>query len=274
MAKRRRTLKDLAADPSFISGVYNYCDRWCERCPLTARCLVFATEQQEDAQDPASRDITNRAFWSRMEGSLREAQEMLDELMREHGITLEPEDLAEGAERRRRQDQEMESHPCVIAGRAYGDAVDIWFKGAGPRFTARAAALESEVRMGLPGVDPEEEARRLRDATDVIRWYQHQIAVKLMRAVSSAGSGDEAEIDAESRDANGSAKVALIGVDRSLTAWAEMLRQMPEEEDRLLPILAALARLQRDIEAAFPSARAFVRPGFDTDETRAGRAVS
>ena len=29
----------------FIPGIYNYCDRWCERCPLTARCRVFAMEE-------------------------------------------------------------------------------------------------------------------------------------------------------------------------------------------------------------------------------------
>ncbi len=26
----------------FIVGIFNYCDRWCERCPLTSRCRVFA----------------------------------------------------------------------------------------------------------------------------------------------------------------------------------------------------------------------------------------
>jgi len=56
----RRKLKDLAVDPRFISGVYNYCDRWCERCPLTSRCLTYTMEREEDVGDPASRDITNR----------------------------------------------------------------------------------------------------------------------------------------------------------------------------------------------------------------------
>ena len=26
----------------FIVDVYNYCDRWCEACPLTSRCRLFA----------------------------------------------------------------------------------------------------------------------------------------------------------------------------------------------------------------------------------------
>jgi len=58
---RRRTLTELANNPDLISGIYNYCDRWCERCPLTSRCLVYATEQ-EDNDSPESRDIHNEAF--------------------------------------------------------------------------------------------------------------------------------------------------------------------------------------------------------------------
>ena len=27
----------------FIVGIFNYCDRWCERCPFTSRCRLFAT---------------------------------------------------------------------------------------------------------------------------------------------------------------------------------------------------------------------------------------
>ena len=51
-----------------------------------------------------------------------------------------------------------------------------------------------------------------------------------------------------------------------LTVFKEVLRQLPGEEDRILPLLAALSRLRRDIETAFPHARAFLRPGFDTGE--------
>ena len=36
----------METQDGFIVGVYNYCDRWCERCPLTSRCRVFAEEQR------------------------------------------------------------------------------------------------------------------------------------------------------------------------------------------------------------------------------------
>ncbi|HTV00428.1 MAG TPA: hypothetical protein VMF13_07835, partial [Luteitalea sp.] len=35
----------------YIVGIFNYCDRWCERCPLTSRCRVFASTVEMDASD-------------------------------------------------------------------------------------------------------------------------------------------------------------------------------------------------------------------------------
>ena len=45
-------LTDLTDNPDFIEGIYNYCDRWCERCPLTAR---WANVKIVEAQSPTAR---------------------------------------------------------------------------------------------------------------------------------------------------------------------------------------------------------------------------
>lgn len=42
---RTKDLIDLADNPNFIAGIYNYCVRWCERCPFTARCLVSPAQE-------------------------------------------------------------------------------------------------------------------------------------------------------------------------------------------------------------------------------------
>ncbi|MDY6955018.1 MAG: hypothetical protein SWE60_26245 [Thermodesulfobacteriota bacterium] len=47
-----------AQDERFISGIHNYCDRWCERCPLTGRCMSF-TIAEEEFSDQESRDNGN-----------------------------------------------------------------------------------------------------------------------------------------------------------------------------------------------------------------------
>lgn len=31
-----------------ISGIYNYCDRWCERCSYTNKCLLFKQEAERE----------------------------------------------------------------------------------------------------------------------------------------------------------------------------------------------------------------------------------
>jgi hypothetical protein len=30
----------IVNNPRHIPSIFNYCDRWCERCPLTLRCSV------------------------------------------------------------------------------------------------------------------------------------------------------------------------------------------------------------------------------------------
>jgi len=65
------------------------------------------------------------------------------------------------------------------------------------------------------------------------------------------------------KDSDGSAKVALIAIDRSIAAWGKMLKYFPDQEDELLNILVKLEQLRRNSEKVFPNARTFIRPGFD-----------
>ena len=104
---------------------------------------------------------------------------------------------------------------------------------------------------------------------DIIEWYHLFIHVKLARAISSQA---EEEIDTEMnqfpRDSDGSAKVAIIGIDRSLAAWAALRAHFPGQEDMVLDSQLRLARIRREAEKLFPNASAFVRPGFDQDTAR------
>jgi hypothetical protein len=101
---------------------------------------------------------------------------------------------------------------------------------------------------------------------DVIRWYQHQIYVKIQRAIH--GSQDE-EFEIQNgfpKDSDGSTKVALIGMDRSISAWGKMMKFFPDQKDNILDVINHLDRLCRRTEKKFPDARSFVRPGFDEIE--------
>lgn len=255
-------IKRLADNPHFIPGIYNYCDRWCERCAFTSRCLNYALSEKHFA-DPEARDPRNAAFWRQMNDILRVTLDLLRELAAERGIDLDAIDIATQAAELERRREIAEAHECVRMARAYADMVDGWFDAAEPLFVEKEEELKLQVRLNIPGADPTAKAATIRDAVEVIRWYQHQIYVKLMRAVQGTLDEWSELLEGFPRDSDGSAKVALIAMDRSIAAWGILHRHFPEEEDRILQLLVHLDRLRRETERHFPAARSFVRPGFD-----------
>ncbi len=64
-------------------------------------------------------------------------------------------------------------------------------------------------------------------------------------------------------DQNGSAKIALIAIDKSINAFSYLLETILEKEDDLLNFLSVLSRLKKIVEKEKPNARSFIRPGFD-----------
>src|SRR5918994_2126961 len=40
---RCRSVIEMVHDTNNIIGIFNYCDRWCERCTFTDRCLQYKT---------------------------------------------------------------------------------------------------------------------------------------------------------------------------------------------------------------------------------------
>jgi hypothetical protein len=86
-SKKAFDLVELARDPRFIPGIYNYCDRWCERCPFTARCLVYIQEQQHWGD--TARDVTNAEFWNKLGETFQQTIELVRELAAEQGIDVD-----------------------------------------------------------------------------------------------------------------------------------------------------------------------------------------
>jgi len=236
---RRRTLTELATNPDLISGIYNYCDRWCERCPLTSRCLVYATEQ-EDNDVFENHDLRNEAFWKKLGTIFQETRELIADWARKAGVDLSAPINKDAGHKRRRQ--LVDNHPLTNAGKKYANAASDWFRE----------------------FDQTIEISNTEDAREVIQWYQYQIAVKTIRALS--GQKEELEADCP-KDSDGSAKVALVGIDRSIAAWRMMQMSLPEREESIVPLILQLERLRRRLENGFPEARNFMRPGFDRIES-------
>ena len=249
-----------------ISGIYNYCDRWCERCPFTSRCLNFEMSEEKFG-DLQSTDVTNEAFWEKLGETLHETLTMVKEMAAEKGIDLDAIDIEEEQAERRFEERSVARMTTHLA-KSYISMTNNWFDANVYIYEDDEGAFEAISAPNSTYSTPRKDTRPLIDGVDVIRWYQHQIYVKLKRAYNSIQDEKLEELDDFPKDSDGSTKVALIGIDRSISAWGEILKFLPDQKENILGIIAHLERLRNRTEADFPAARAFVRPGFDEKEQR------
>ena len=142
-------------------------------------------------------------------------------------------------------------------------AVHKWFQAAKEVFEGKAAELGANARLELPNTDLQAEFVNFQDATEVVRWYHTLVSAKLRRAVQQGLTDRPSCLNGMPKDSDGSAKVALVCMERSMAAWTRMREHLPEQEDNILDFLVVLERLRRETERVFPDARSFVRPGFD-----------
>lgn len=258
----KERLKKLAEDPKFIQGIYNYCDRWCERCPFTSRCLNFALGE-EDFGDLEDQDLDNEAFWKKLSETFQVTLELLEEAAEEQGIDLNAVDIEEYQEQERLNDELARNHECSRAAKLYSEMVSDWLDSARDLFAQEEDEMHLTESLELDDTIPDEKDTGLMEAVEVVGWYQHQIYVKLMRAIRGELEDEPEILDEYPKDSDGSAKVALIGIDRSIAAWGEIRNRFPHRSNQIIDILVHLEQLRRKVEKTFPEARAFIRPGFD-----------
>ena len=242
----RDRLKKLASDKRFISGIYNYCDRWCERCPLTSRCLNFSISEEEFS-DLETRDIRNKAFWNKLSEIFAESLEMLKEGAKKWGIEIETSVSAEDEENIKAKDVAAKDHLLCRVAKRYIELVENWFGRRETLFFEMAAAARERVSI--------------EEAIEVIRWYQYFVGAKVMRAVR--GNIEEEKCDEFPSDSDGSAKIALIAIDRSIAAWAVIQHYITDGDKEVIDMIVFLDGLRQAVEETFPNARSFIRPGFD-----------
>jgi len=250
---KKEELFSLAKDPKYIPGIYNYCDRWCERCRFTSRCLncELAGEHFGDLE---SVDISNEQFWKKFSEVMQLTMDMIKETAEEMGVDLDAIAV----------DENIKKDPPVpdLIGhlsKKYASSVNTWFEAN------QYLIIEEENRGDLRLASQQDELGEIEvkvaDAVEIIRWYQYFIHVKLHRACDSAD--EDGEDDGFPKDSDGSAKVALIGIDRSIAAWKILLPHLAMDGSQPIHLIEALENLKPRVENRFPDARTFVRPGFD-----------
>jgi prefoldin subunit 5 len=250
----------------FIPGIYNYCDTWCERCPFTARCHSFQMQQDEPVASTGGAVNSGEVLVKQLTEALNLTKQYIEKLQAQGNIPnlnepseAEKRALEEEAAFRR---QQVKNHPIAQLSHQYLRTSGEWLRS---EVNLLEIAGNQQLRVVEMGIRDYDEAvatlNVLKDAWEMIKWYRTLIPVKAMSALRVLS---DPTTDPHLNDYYlGKAKLVLVCIDRSLSAWQTMLDSYPEKIDEALDALALLSRMRREMEELFPNARAFRRPGLD-----------
>ncbi|PRY90902.1 hypothetical protein [Mongoliibacter ruber] len=245
-----------------IIGIFNWCDRWCERCIFTDRCTLFAKEQErkDDYEDPDSPEALMEMF----KDSLAESLEALGELAEEMGIDPEEDQdevEANFASWKEKDKLVTDSELVKLTSQYTSEARQLINGDLLPRLTDE---LIQQTELGILTEDGAKfKLAEIEEACDVIQWFMFMVHVKSKSAMQSRISDDLEIFPEEERHYNGTAKVANLTIERSIAAWEKLFDISNKEMEEILSILALLQKAKKELESEFPHFQSFVRPGFD-----------
>jgi hypothetical protein len=227
----------LATDPNLVPGIYNGCDQWCHYCPATERCLAFKCRP----------DTGGGNIYENIEEKVFESMRYLKDCHEAEGLQP-PEDLL----------RLLNDGP--LSGRTRYIPVDDGLERMGKHYAVLATAFLATSDEPIPPSPlPKREHGPI--PFEVFFYYHVLIAIKIYRAITSSLEAARTGSTQARWDADVSAKVALLGIDRSDEALQVMALDDPDP--RIAHMRQHLSRLRREVAARFPAARALVRPGLD-----------
>ena len=226
------SLVELARDPTFIPLLHNYCDNRCAHCRLTRRCLLLAAHARAACRSSSDDD----APASPQAHSIEVARAVLEAAV--------PGAEAIAALTIELSDPEAPPHAIAL-----GHPLEFLARHYARQAASYLTSLQGRLAEGWPTDSPFE----------IVAWFHGLIAVKTYRAlVSEHGAAGSPQL---LFDALGSAKLVLVAIDRSVSAW-QVIAQV-DTDARVSGLIELLGALRTAVEIRFPAAEAFVRPGLD-----------
>jgi len=265
----------------FIPGIYNYCNRWCERCIYTDKCRVFASEKIFSREVEAIKRYEksmeeNKDFWDQVNKTIEEAAELIDEeipLLKNDKSSLfeqweEDEDAEDAMKEHEEKRVKAKNQDMSKVALKYENTVHKWFMERKDILIQEYNSDTEDFDLTYPGIVDESLLKQLKESIEVIQWYHIQIWIKINRALSSSYEEEEDGdlFDEFQKDSDGSAMIALKGIDSSIGAWSSLRGKLTSEWENIKPMIRMLLCLKMEVEKEFPNAKDFVWPPPHSDK--------
>jgi hypothetical protein len=225
-----RNKKSNRDNPRFIRGIFNYCDLWCERCRFTDRCRCYPQMQKCGVVDSARHTLQQPGYWDHLRQNFLADDYGFHRASFGQDIAPYNPEASEESLRHELQLDELVDRHLFLLLRAQAYALFVKRQLNRPNSPKKfEKALGTQISQIPPKC-----ANDASEALEIISYYHAFIYMKLGRAVYSWAEEqlEPAWMEELSRDSEGSAKVALIAIDRSWLAW-EALRCHVAEAGKL-----------------------------------------
>ncbi len=257
---------------SHIPGIYNYCDRWCERCSFTSQCLLFTNE---------SKITTHQLLNDGKMPDLNEVFDMPEQEDEESGSPFygfEDDDFELGGDEDddpfmsdlpdfedRQYEEERNQRDETVKQNILVKLSDEYFHGA--HSLLEKLDKKYNLHSVIKDKEKDEFILRLTQGFEVVEWFHMFIFVKIRRALSGKWSYDK-ETDEEMKeidayDMNGTAKIALIAIESSIKGLNILFDAADEFKIEITNLLVLAGKLLNEMDSTFTDCRSFVRPGLD-----------
>lgn len=258
--------------PELIPGIFNYCDRWCERCDYADRCRLFQSETERNIQhilndeDPDDPEIVAKDIAESLQDSLA----MLKAQMEIEGITDEDLNPFEDDEDDSKyfiddfsdeREEVSESGRIVRTLHPLASMADDFFKDVVAFFNKIKTAFPHDPDAVEPIDNPLYEHLR------ILLWYSPQIAVKSRMCIGSkvmlenVKDEDDKEFEVEMMNIN--SRIAFTGIEKCLKSLQDIYESEPDHSDDVLSLLSNIKKLKDEFEKEFPAVHTYKRPYFD-----------
>ncbi len=275
-----------------IPGIYNYCNRWCERCSFNYRCRVYSKQlSYEESFNDLDNPLTEEAKSIEIiKKSLDEALALLDEKAKELDVDfnnlpqqeiheLNPKALNNNGSfmlylnefetinetpfgENLAQFNSVYDTPVLKLSAIVQESY-IMFMQQQELFNNAINFIENSLSMGIISEDTAVQTiNKINHNRYILCSFPLVLSGKLVTAYQDKLSADKANKRLTTNShANGTAKVSLLLINDIISA-IEALQHNTEIGDQL-DLLAALSGIKRHLHKDFPNAELFIRPGFD-----------
>ena len=166
-------LTEAANNPRTIHGIFNWCDRWCERCSQTRHCTLYKTSTHLPSDSPED-------FFKSLSMIFEATMDMLKESAERSGFDFESLKDSDFESEYDRKKYFIRNDAGISLAKQYGKQVKHW--------------LDSLKRKDAFGMEIRLQDAMLSDCLEVIQWYQYLLEVKLARALMSQKDEEERNV--------------------------------------------------------------------------------